>query len=57
MRKPEDPCRDPASEARDDWAEIERDARDRQLERDAERELPAANRLQTETDDEARGQA
>ena len=22
MRKPEDPCRDPASEARDDWAEL-----------------------------------
>ena len=51
MKRLEDPCRDPASEARDDWAEIERDARE------AECELPAANRLQTETDDEARGQA
>lgn len=25
MRRAEDPCRDPASEARDDWADIERE--------------------------------
>jgi len=34
----QDPTRDPASEARDDWAARERDARERQRERESERE-------------------
>ena len=66
MRKREDPCRDPASEARDDWAELcpppseeERRENARAIEAltvpDRFR-LMFANRLQTETDDEARGQ-